>query len=152
MRTRDFSAAPPLARAAAMLTLVPPGGGYAEAASPRWLLQVRRRLGRAPGLVRREWLRPGPRPAGVVAFFGEVGQAEEALAALHEAGVAFQVQLHEAHPKGYSNGIWRAEGNQMAHIERFSRLEGETRPPRVAGGDQAGEARASDDGAEDEGA
>lgn len=133
MRTRDFSAAPPLARAAAMLTLVPPGGGYAAAASPRWLLRVRRRVGGVPGLVRREWLRPGPRPAGLVAFFEEVAQAEAALAAVDAAGIAVQAQLHEAHPKGYSNGVWRAEGNEMDHIERFSRLEGETRPPRVAG-------------------
>ena len=135
MRTRDFTAAPPLARARAMVTVVPPGGGYAAAASPRWLLRVRRRLGTAPGLVRREWLRPGPRPAGMVAFFEQVAQAEEAVAALQSAGIAVQVQLHEAHPKGYSNGVWRAEGHQMEHIERFSRLEGETRPPRVAGGD-----------------
>lgn len=137
MRTRDFSAAPPLARAGAMITVVPPGGGYGEAASPRWLHQVRGCVRRAPGLVRREWLqRPGiprgVRACGVVAFFDEAAHAEQALAALHEAGIAFQVQVHLAHPKGYSNGVWRAEGNEMAHIERFSRLEGETRPPLVA--------------------
>ncbi|MFX0539856.1 hypothetical protein ACQBAT_14540 [Ornithinimicrobium sp. Y1847] len=132
MRTRDFSSAPPLARAAAMLTVVPPGGGYAVAASPRWLLRVRGRLRSSPGVVRLEWLRPGPRPAGLVAFFEDAASAERAMAAVMAKAADSEVHLHVAHPKGYSNGVWRAEGNQMAHIERFSRLEGETRPPLVA--------------------
>ena len=134
MRTRDFSAAPALARAEAMLTLMPHGGDYRVAASPRWLLQVRGQLRSAPGLVRREWLRPGPRPTGVVAFFDEPAQAQSLLAALEQAGVGVTAQLHVAHPTGYSNGSWRVESSEMTHIEHFSRLPGEGQPPRVAEG------------------
>jgi hypothetical protein len=38
------------------------------------------------------------------------------------------IRLYAAEPDGYSNGIWRAEGNEMAHITTFTPLSSERGP------------------------
>ena len=38
---------------------------------------------------------------------------------------------HEYDQSGYTNGIWRAEGNVMAHIETYSPIRGDQGPQRV---------------------
>lgn len=128
MRTRDFSAAPPLARAAVMLT-VEPGRGRASAG---WLRRVSRAL-HDPAPVRREWLRDGARRAGVIAWYADAAAATDARRRVQRVeGVV--VQVHEAHPDGYSNGVWRAEDGQMAHVERFTPVGAEQEGPPVVRG------------------
>jgi hypothetical protein len=41
------------------------------------------------------------------------------------------IRLYEARPQGYSSGIWRAEGNVMRAIDRFTPLQGEKQAPLV---------------------
>ena len=41
------------------------------------------------------------------------------------------IRLWVAEPDGYTNGIWRAEGNVMAHIETYSPIRGDRGPQRV---------------------
>jgi hypothetical protein len=41
------------------------------------------------------------------------------------------IRLWVAEPDGYTNGIWRAEGNVMAHIETYSPIRGDQGPQRV---------------------
>ncbi|ANS79675.1 hypothetical protein SGUI_2279 [Serinicoccus hydrothermalis] len=127
MRTRDFSQAPPVAQASAMLTVAPASGR----ASPRWLARAARAVRRAEGLVRREWLLDGARPAGVVAWFATPEQARAARHTLQRAVGECDVQEHHAHPDGYSNGVWRAEDHLMRHIERFTPVGAEEVGPTV---------------------
>ena len=127
MRTRDFSHAPPVAQASAMLTLAPASGR----ASPRWLAGAARAVRRAEGLVRREWLLDGARPAGVVAWFASPEQAAAARHTVERAVGRCDVQEHHAHPDGYSNGVWRAEDHLMRHIERFTPIGAEEVGPTV---------------------
>ncbi|WP_298887199.1 hypothetical protein [uncultured Serinicoccus sp.] len=125
MRTRDFSAAPPLAQAAVMLTVEPAQGR----ASGAWLRSVTRALEEA-GPVRCEWLREGVRRTGVIAWYADAAAAEDALQRVQDAaGVV--VQVHEADPDGYSNGVWRAEDGRMAHVERFTPVGREEVGPPV---------------------
>ncbi|WP_201023306.1 hypothetical protein [Serinicoccus chungangensis] len=126
MRTRDFSAAPPLARAAVMLTVQPARGR----ASGGWLRSVARAL-EAAGPVRREWLRAGVRRTGVIAWYADTASGADAHRRVQEAGGAV-VQVHEANPDGYSNGVWRAEDGRMAHVERFTPVGREEVGPPVA--------------------
>jgi hypothetical protein len=42
------------------------------------------------------------------------------------------IRLYSAEPDGYSNGVWRAEGNTMSHIPAFTPLAGEEQGPPVA--------------------
>ena len=41
------------------------------------------------------------------------------------------IRVYEASPHGYSNGVWRAEGDVMATIEHFTPVRGETQGPPV---------------------
>ncbi len=126
MRTRDFSAAPPLARAKVMITVEPRDGR----STPRW----RRRAVEAvqgDGLVRREWLRAGVRRVGVIAWYADQAAAQAAIRRV-QVGPGGLVQVHDAEPDGYSNGVWRAEDGVMAHIERFSPIGAEGVGPTVA--------------------
>jgi hypothetical protein len=41
------------------------------------------------------------------------------------------IRLYEARPQGYSSGTWRAEGNVMRAIDRFTPLPGEKQAPLV---------------------
>ena len=46
-------------------------------------------------------------------------------------GVVAVETVVKAEPDGYTNGIWRAEGNVMAHIETYSPIRGDQGPQRV---------------------
>lgn len=127
MRTDDFCAAPPLARGGAMVTIEAPEAGRGTA---RWALRARSLLRRRRGLVRRAVLLDRARPRGLIAWFADAEQADAAVAALGRGPGHGRVPTHLAQPHGYSNGVWRAEGNVMAHIPRFSRLTGEERATR----------------------
>ncbi|WP_299520281.1 hypothetical protein [uncultured Serinicoccus sp.] len=125
MRTRDFSAAPPLARATVMLTVEPEQGR----ASGAWLRSVTRALEGA-GPVRREWLRAGVRRTGVIAWYADAAAGADARRRVEDEG-GVVVQVHEVDPDGYSNGVWRAEDGRMAHVERFTPVGREEVGPPV---------------------
>jgi hypothetical protein len=44
------------------------------------------------------------------------------------------IRLYAAEPAGYSNGVWRAEGDELAHVSHFTRLSHEESGPPVVRG------------------
>ncbi|GGF28595.1 hypothetical protein [Subtercola lobariae] len=141
MRTTDFSKAPAQARAGALLVVelgdaaaaVGPSGD--SGATDRALVK---QLTSAAGAVWHKKYRRGGGVTGVMVFFGQPRAAEDARATLDRASCS--VRLLVAEQSGYSNGVWRAEGNVMAHIEHFTPTSVEaargTTPPLVAGAAQ----------------
>ena len=100
MRTADFSRAPRLARAEALV-----------------VTDAARSLRAHDGFVfERRWRGHGKR--GTIAWFGTPEQALAAASVL-DGGFA---HVYVAHEHGYSNGVWRAEGGSMEHEERFAPL------------------------------
>lgn len=161
MRTTDFSSAPRQARAAAMVVAevaevaeVPdardaPGartsGGSGTSADVRraasgWARRARRTSATVDGAV---WqtafrLRRPVLGRGVIAYLETREQAvvlADALAA-DAAGLTVRTRVLVAEEVGYSNGVWRAEGPTMAHVERFTpvtrEVERGVEPPLVA--------------------
>jgi hypothetical protein len=124
MRTADFSAAPALARAEALVVT----DRARSARGAAGLVRQRRFAERAAGpdgrVVRRR---------GVLAFFASGADADRFVASLDADGGFAHV--YGAEPEGYSNGVWRAEDGRMATVERFTPLSGERRrgaePPLV---------------------
>lgn len=136
MRTSDFSRAPRQARAEAMVVVEAAGAGRG------WARRARRAAARADGVVwQRGYSLRGAHGAhgarGVVAFLGCHAQARALADSVAKPGeVPVRTRVLVAEAAGYSNGVWRAEGSQMAHIERFTPTSRETGhgvvPPRVA--------------------
>lgn len=143
MRTTDFSSAPVQARAEAMVVLEHAG------ATRAWARGVRALAARTDGFV---WstgyrLRRPLRARGVIVYVSDEAAAQRLVATLRAATETTRVRVLTAETAGYSNGVWRAEGPQMAHIERFTpvtrEVERGVEPPLVAGGPPArGRARA----------
>ncbi|MCS5498959.1 hypothetical protein NY547_17045 [Cnuibacter physcomitrellae] len=128
MRTVDFSRAPRQARAEAM-ALVEAGKVEGVHVSPGAVARAARR---AEGFV---WLARirRRRRHGVIACFRTPQQAAAFTDGL-DAGWSSRVLVAER--SGYSNGVWRAEGDVMRHIDRFTPTSAETaahrEPPLVA--------------------
>ncbi|MDF2444141.1 MAG: hypothetical protein JWR01_2344, partial [Subtercola sp.] len=129
MRTTDFSRAPKQGRAEAMVIVetareprVPAGATVAISAIAASPAEIATALRRAPGHIWSKRFRRRGISTGVVACFATPGDAHAATDALRrtvpEAATSMTV-LH-ADPHGYSNGVWRAEGNVMAHIPTFT--------------------------------
>ncbi|TQL56075.1 hypothetical protein [Subtercola boreus] len=123
MRTTDFSRAPKQGQAEAMVVVEVARGsrGRAEASalSPG---EIATALQRADGHI---WSKRFTRRGfsqGVVACFATARDAHTATEALGRAGTgaATSTAVLAADPSGYSNGVWRAEGNVMAHIPTFT--------------------------------
>lgn len=162
MRTTDFSRAPKQARAEAMLVAeagAAPGqtdrGGQARHARRDATAWVRRavRTVRADSSVL--WATPyqvdrSGRAQGVIVYLATSADAHRVgrtlavdVAAPGPAAVRTRVLLAEE--SGYTNGVWRAEDQTMAHIERFTpvtrEVERGVEPPRVADPRAAGRGR-----------
>lgn len=106
MRTSDFSKAPRLGRAEALV-----------------VTDATRTLRGHDGFVsERRWREHGV--GGTIAWFGTPDQARAAASAASAASVRDGgfVHVYLAHESGYSNGVWRAEGGPMEHEERFTQL------------------------------
>ncbi|MDI6944858.1 GNAT family N-acetyltransferase [Microbacterium barkeri] len=114
MFTEDFSRAPVQGRAAALV-----------------IAEGRCAAGRRDGVTWRRRLRDGSIRAELVLFSSVA--AAEAAARAHRG----RVRLLVAEPRGYTNGVWRAEDGGMAHNERFHPVSTELRdgrePPEIAG-------------------
>lgn len=145
MRTTDFSAAPPQARGEAMFI------GATHYSGPRSLLSLARPWLRMVRTMKRmegyRWHKvylQGPFTLGTIAVFAD----REALMRFARTtahrdlmcwmtdrgdrnGTAGFIRLFDAQPGGYSNGEWRAEGREMAHIEEFTPIGREESGPPV---------------------
>lgn len=129
MRTSDFTRTPRLGQAQALVVT-------SAATSAR---------GRSGLIWQRRFTSAGVR--GVMAFFATPQAASAFLDqvvpqgadSLPDGGFA---HLYRAHPQGYSNGVWRAEADEMAHVERFTPLQREldrqVEAPLVAAGGRIG--------------
>lgn len=134
MRTHDFSRAPALARAEALVVT----DRARTARGAAGLVRQRRFAERVADPAGRR-----ARRRGVLAFFATTADAERFVAGLPVAdgsadGFAHGfAHVYAAEAEGYSNGVWRAEDRDMAPVERFTALSGErargVQPPLVAG-------------------
>ena len=118
------------------------GGASADVrrAARSWVRRARRTSATVDGAV---WqtayrLREPERVRGVIAYLETAEQAlalAEALAA-DGRGATVRTRVLVAEESGYSNGVWRAEGPTMAHVERFTpvtrEVERGVEPPLVA--------------------
>lgn len=160
MRTDDFSRAPAIGQAGAMVV-----GSTRITGSVAALGQLRRHramlaeLQRASGYrAHRAYWQP-PSTLGMVAWFDTVDDvarfartgAHPALADWVDAGTLGEstrgehdwVRVYQARESGYTNGVWRAEGNVMRNIETFTPVGREKVGPSVrrrrrAGGESDG--------------
>lgn len=143
MRTTDFSHAPALGRATAEFVGGTHFSGFLAFIGlfKRWRPMVRR-LKSSPGYCGHHvWYR-FPYTWGTIAFFSDrtalltfarSPEHTEMIRWVMTPGNARGgfIRLYEALPQGYSSGIWRAEGNVMRAIDRFTPLEGEVEGPLV---------------------
>ncbi|ADG74042.1 hypothetical protein Cfla_1138 [Cellulomonas flavigena DSM 20109] len=131
MRTRDFSRAPAPGRAEALVVVERPGGAVT------WVRATRRAARTADGHLWSTGVRARDASGAVrgrVVCFATSAQAARWTTTLDPARDRWRVFRAEA--EGYSNGVWRAEGDVMAHVERFTptsveSAQGRT-PPLVA--------------------
>ena len=134
MRTREFSAAPPLAQAGAMFV------GAARYRGPRsivtlsrtWFRMVRQ-MKRMQGYRWHKVYNEFPFTLGTIAFFSDRDalltfarsrRHRDLMCWVTDHGTrnatGGYIRLYTAEPDGYSNGVWRAEGPTIAHIPAFT--------------------------------
>jgi hypothetical protein len=140
MRTRDFSKAPAPAQATAMFV------GATRYRGPQsivilsftWFRMVRQ-MRRLPGYCWHTVYWQWPFTLGTIAFFRDRDALLKfARTKYHQRLMCWitdngtrnatggYIRLYGAEESGYTNGVWRAEENVMAHIENFSPLSEET--------------------------
>jgi hypothetical protein len=144
MRTRDFSQAPTQAQAGAMFI------GATRYRSPLAILRLLpvwfrmvRDLRRMSGYRWHKVYWEFPFTLGTIAFFADRdAMLRFARSRYHRRLMMWVtdgtrnatggfIRLYAADPDGYSNGVWRAEANEMAHIPTFSPLTTEQTGPAV---------------------
>lgn len=143
MRSDDFTHAPLLAQANAMVVIETSHGGLGSWL--RGLLRHRRlvrAIRRADGYCgHRTYWRPRW-TVGAMGWFsavddvrrfaGHSGHPPLALWVQDPARVAeTDVKVYQAAPQGYTNGVWRAEGDVFGLIERFTPVRDEVEGPLV---------------------
>lgn len=147
MRTDDFSGAPDIGRAGAMFV-----GGTRCTSPMAWARHARPHRAMVAALRRmrgyrghRTYWQP-PFTLGTIAWFDTVedlmrfarsGAHRELLAWVVEGtgnGTGGWIRVYAAQPQGYTNGVWRAEGHEMAHIDTFTPIGREAQGPPVRRG------------------
>ncbi|MFI6603407.1 DUF4188 domain-containing protein [Nonomuraea sp. NPDC050536] len=148
MRTTDFSKAPPQGRATAMFVGATRYRGVLSIVTltMTWFRMVRD-MKRMKGYCWHKVYWEFPFTLGTLAFFEDRDSLLRFARSRHHRklmqwvtdgdknATGGYIRLYGAEAEGYSNGIWRAEGGPMAHIETFTPLtteEGEG--PRVKRG------------------
>ena len=142
MRTDDFSRAPRIAQAGAMFV-----GGTRCTSPLAWLRHARRhrrmigQMERFRGYCGHRTYWQPPWTLGTVAWFETMDDLVLfARTGLHRELMEWadgrdatggRIRVYEANTHGYSNGVWRAEGDVMANIEHFTPVRGETQGPPV---------------------
>lgn len=146
MRTTDFSKAPPVAQADAMFV------GATRYRGPFSIFRVMRvwrklirSLKHSPGYNWHTIYYEFPFTLGTIAFFdtrenlirfARTPEHHDLMIWVtndkrHATGG--YIRIYEALPHGYTNGVWRAESNEMRHIEKFTAIDNETEGPLVEG-------------------
>jgi hypothetical protein len=144
MRTNDFSKAPPQGQATAMFV------GATRYRSPLSILtltftwfRMLRDMKRMRGYCWHKVYWEFPLTLGTLAFFTDRDALLRFARSRHHRKLMVWVtdgtknatggyiRLYAAEPDGYSNGIWRAEGNTMGHIPEFTPLTTEQAGPPV---------------------
>jgi hypothetical protein len=146
MRTTDFTKAPPQAQATAMFV------GATRYRSPRSVLaqtadyiRMVRDMKRMRGYLWHKVYWQFPLTLGTIAFFTDKdAMLRFARSRYHRKLMVWVtdgtrnatggfIRLYAAEPDGYTNGIWRAEGDSMAHIDTFTplRTDRDEAGPRV---------------------
>lgn len=146
MRTDDFSLAPRIAQAGAMFV-----GGTRYTSPLAWLRHARRyramirQMKRFRGYCAHRTYWQPPWTLGTIAWFETMDDLMLfARTGLHRELMDWVVdrrnatggwiRVYGASPHGYSNGVWRAEGDVMANIEHFTPVRAETQGPPVRRG------------------
>jgi hypothetical protein len=144
MRTADFSRAPAQARATAMFV------GATRYRGPRslitlsriWVRMVRD-MKRMRGYCWHTVYWEFPFTLGTIAFFTDRDALLTFARSRHHRQLMHWVtdgtrnatggyiRLYNAEPGGYTNGVWRAEGDVMCHIGTFTPLSSEDAGPAV---------------------
>jgi hypothetical protein len=145
VRTTDFSAVPLAGQANAMFV------GATRYAGPGSILLLSRRFFRMVKQMKRmsgyRWhtvYYRFPFTLGTIAFFDDRDALLKfARSKTHRDLMCWitdngtrnasggYIRLYNAEESGYTNGVWRAEGNTMSHIETYTPLSGETDGPSV---------------------
>jgi len=147
MRTTDFTKAPPQAQATAMFL------GATRYRGPLAVVRVSvnyvrmvRDMKRMRGYCWHKVYWQFPFTLGTVAFFTDKdAMLRFARSRYHRELMVWLtdgtrnatggfIRLYSAEPSGYSNGVWRAEGNEMGHIQDFTPLSRENVGPAVKRG------------------
>lgn len=138
MRTSDFSKAPAQAQATAMFVGATRYSGPVSiiTLSFTWVRLVRD-LKRMRGYCWHKVYWEFPFTLGTIAFFTDRDALLRfARSRYHRKLMVWvtdgtknatggYIRVYGAEPQGYSNGVWRAEGNVMAHIPTFTPLTSE---------------------------
>ncbi|WP_433393132.1 DUF4188 domain-containing protein [Micromonospora sp. KLBMP9576] len=144
MRTTDFSAAPPAGQATAMFVGATRYAGLTSIVrlTGRWLRMVRQ-MKRMTGYRWHTVYYRFPFTLGTIAFFSDRDALLKFARSRHHRDLmcwvtdgtrnatAGFIRLYDAAPHGYSNGVWRAEGDGMAHVPTFTALSTEVDGPPV---------------------
>lgn len=155
MRTTDFSLAPPQARADAMfIGATRYTGPLAIWRLSRTWFKLVRDMKRMDGYRWHKVWWEAPFTLGTIAFFADRDAMlafarsrhhRELMCWVTDTGTKHAtggwIRLFTAEESGYSNGVWRAEGNVMRHVDAFTPLTHETTGPPVHRG-RKDEARA----------
>ena len=145
MRTTDFSKVPPVGQATAMFV------GATRYRGPHsifiltftWFRMVRQ-MRRLPGYCWHTVYWQWPFTLGTIAFFRDRDALLKFARTKHHRDLMCwitdngtrnasggYIRLYNAEESGYTNGVWRAEGAGMAHIETYTPLSGEAVGPSV---------------------
>ena len=144
MRTTDFSRAPAPASAGALFVGATRYRGPLAIARllPTWFRMVRD-LKRMRGYCWHRVYWQFPFTLGTIAFFTDQDAMLRFARSRHHRALMVWVtdsrrnatggfiRLYAAEPAGYSNGVWRAEANEMAPISHFTPLSSEDSGPAV---------------------
>ena len=144
MRTQDFSQAPDIAQAGVMFV-----GGTRYTSPAAWLRHAGRYRTMIAEMKRmrgyrghRTYWQP-PFTLGTIAWFdtmddlmlfARTGTHRELMAWVTDGtrnATGGWIRIYTADPHGYTNGVWRAEGNVMQNIETFTPIGKEQVGPPV---------------------
>lgn len=145
MRTRDFSNAPRVAQSGAMFTGATRYNGLRAWITLSWTWRkLVKRMKQMPGYCWHTVYWERPFTLGTIAYF-ETREDLLTIARSPEHRKLMQwitdgrknatggyIRLFTAEPDGYTNGVWRAEGDVMEHIENFTPLPADAGPKPVA--------------------
>jgi hypothetical protein len=145
MRAAGFPAVPPAGEATAMFVGATRYSGLRSiVAHTRSYLKMVRQMTRMTGYRWHTVYYRFPFTLGTIAFFSDRdAMLKFARSKAHRDLMCWvtdhgtrnatggYIRLYNAEPQGYTNGVWRAEGNTMAHIPTFTPLSTEDSGPPV---------------------